>query len=1057
MQSKGLITAIASILIVVCAYQLLFTWKVNQVENKAVAYAESKYDASQTEDIRVAKNMFLDSVSNENVMNLGFKKYTYAQCKKNQLNLGLDLQGGMSVVLQVQVKQFLQSLSGNNKNEAFNTALEKAEAEHKQTGADFISLFVKNLKAESPEGNNVRLAPFFNTRDNQDEMNFDDSNEDVEKFLRKKVDNAVNTTYNLISARIDKFGVTQPNIQLDARRGRIIVELAGVDNPARVRDLLVSTANLELWNMYRAAEVGNLLAQADLVLREELALEEALKAEEAGEVEEVVEEVQEEIIENVDGAIEEVAEEVDGEISLDGESTDEEIEGDSSFLDLSDEERKAQFPLTSMFSFNVDNNRQYRDAPEIGFVQVTDTAEFNQRLNSEKVLEILPEQLQFKWAYKGFKDDNGRNWIALYAVQTGRGDDEPILDGSVIKDARKDIDQTGKNVVNMNMNNEGSRIWCDVTTEREGDFIGIVVDEEVVSAPRINGKICGGNTQIMGDFTIEEAQDLASMLEIGSLPANAEIVEEEIVGPTLGKKNIRNGLMSLLAGLLIVVGFMMLYYAGAGVIAVIVLLLNLFLIIGVLASFGATLTLPGIAGLVLTIGMAVDANVIIYERIREELDKGKGLRLAIKDGYKYSISAILDANITTLLTAFILSSVGKGPIKGFAVILIIGILSSLFTAVLVARVMIESYLGNDKNKTIGFSTPLSKGRFKDLKFDFLGNRKKAYMVSGFLVLLGLASIFARGFDFGVDFKGGREYVVEFDNAVSTSEIKDILDSENYFINGTIVKTFGTSNKIKVTTDYKIDEGGVETDAAVERILFSGLQNYLPAAAQGDTDAAFAAFKDGNLLSSTKINPIISVDFKKSAIWATVLSILGIFLYILIRFSAINKSGRVKWEYAVGAVVTIAHDVLVVLGIFSLLKGILPFSLEIDQPFIAALLTVIGYSLNDTVVVFDRIREYIGLHPKKDKAEVINSAVNDTLSRTLITSITTLFVVGILFVFGGSVIKGFAFALLIGIIVGTYSSVFVATPVMYEIGKDKDIKPVTTKSKKGKAKSKKAKA
>lgn len=1050
MQSKGLITVIASLLIVVCAYQLLFTWKVTQVEKKAKTYAESLYDADQTELIRNAKNLYLDSLSEEKIFNLGFKKFTYAECKKNQLNLGLDLQGGMSVVLQVQLKDFLKGLSGENQNVAFNEALDLAEAEHMKTGADYIDLFIKHLKVVSPEGENVRLAPIFNTRDNQDEIPFDLSNEETEKIIRTKAAEAITTTYNMISARIDQFGVTQPNIQLEEKRGRIVVELAGVDNPNRVRTLLQSTANLEFWLMYKVAEVGNYIIQAEEIIKDELAIEEALNG--TAEADEDLAGLEDAEATTIETVTEEANEAVvdDALAELEGGQEDtlldelDELEGDSSELDLSPEEVKRLYPIRSIFQLSVSSEGQWIDGPAIGYAQIKDTAQINEYLNNPKVQEIIPEQMKFRWGYKHI--DGAKTLIYLYAIKTQRGSDDPILDGSVVKNAKKDIDQTGMNVVSMDMNNEGSKIWCDVTGDNVGNHIGIVVDNGVVSAPVINGKICGGSTQISGAFRIEEAQDLANMLEIGKLPARAEIVEEEIVGPTLGKDNIRNGLLSLAAGLLIVVGFMILYYAGAGVVSVIVLMLNLFLIIGVLASLGATLTLPGIAGLVLTIGMAVDANVIIYERIREEIDKGKGLRQAIADGYKYSTSAILDANVTTLLTAFILFSVGKGPVKGFAAILIIGIFSSLFTAVLVARVMIESYLGKHKDKTIGFSTALSNNRFKNINIDFLGMRKTAYILSGLLTLAGIASIAITGFDFGVDFKGGREYKVEFAESVSTSAIKDALDDAAYFDGGTIVKAFGSDKKIKVTTSYKINEPGEDVDNEVEEKLFHGLQPYLGEIPDSIPDEqAFAYFKDNNLLSSTEINPLISVDFKKSAVWATLLSIGVIFLYILLRFSSLNRGGRIKWEYAVGAVATIVHDVAVVLGIFSLLKGILPFSLEIDQAFIAALLTVIGYSLNDTVVVFDRIREYLGLHPKKDKAEVINHAVNDTLSRTLITSLTTLFVVAILFIFGGSVIQGFAFALLIGIIVGTYSSVFVATPIMYEMSKNSDVKVVPVKT------------
>jgi SecD/SecF fusion protein len=1030
------------LLIVVSAYQLLFTWKVNQVESKAAAYAAMNVEDDDPERLRLMKNTYLDSISNETVFNLLVKKYTYNDCKKQQLNLGLDLQGGMSVVLQVNLKEFLLAVSDNNDDKYFLEALDKTEAEHGQTGGDFIGMFVGNFQDIHPDGREARLAPVFTSRDYQDRIPYEATNEEVIDVIREEAAEAIERTYNIISTRIDQFGVTQPNIQLESNRGRIIVELAGVDNPKRVRNLLQATANLELWLTYKVNELGNELNRANEVIAEYLELQEALDTTNAA-AEDALAELEEAAAEDA---------EVTDEIPADDELADlfgetdtaaeddlfGELDADTAISELDSEDWMKSFPLFSVLNPNIDENNQYTSSPVIGFAQVRDTAKVNEYLALDDVQEIFSDNLKFMWGNKARKveyaDGTTRSLIDLYAIKTSRNDDEAILDGSVITDARRDVNEYGENYVSMRMNSEGAKTWEKVTGDNVGNHIAIVVDHRIVSAPVIRSKIAGGNTSIEGGFTLEEAGDLASMLRIGKLPARAEIVEEEVVGPTLGKDNIRKGLLSLMWGMLLVVGFMIMYYSGAGMVADTVLLINIFLIIGVLASFSATLTLPGIAGLVLTVGMAVDANVIIFERIREELLKGKGLRQSIADGYKYSASAIIDANITTLLTAIILSAVGKGPVKGFAVILIIGIISSVFTAVLLARVIIESWLGHKrKERSIAFSTKFSEGRFKNLNIDFLGKRRIAYIVSGLLVLAGIASILTKGFELGVDFRGGREYKIAFDQTVNSSELKDALDLT--LEGGTIVKTFGTADKVKVTTSYKINESGQEVDNQVEESLFAGLPDYLP---EGTT---FEQFKANYLLGRTKVDPIISVDFKRSAIWATVLSILAIFLYILIRFSNFNR-GRVRAEYAVGAVVTIAHDVLIVLGVFSILNRLLPFSLEIDQAFIAALLTVIGYSLNDTVVVFDRIREYLGLHPKREKGEIINQAVNDTLSRTLITSLTTLFVVAILFVFGGSVIKGFAFALLIGIFIGTYSSVFVATPVMYEITRRREVKAVS---------------
>jgi SecD/SecF fusion protein len=1047
MQSKGLVTVLAVLLILVSGYQLLFTWKVGQVEKRAKSYAEALHSDVKSEEYRIAKNLFLDSISDQTVFNLGVRKFTYNQCKANQLNLGLDLQGGMSVVLQVNLKDFLISYSDNNTDEVFNNALTKAQETYSKEGGDFITLFEQNYKALHPKGKDARLAPLFNTRDNQGEIEFDFTNEQVAEVLREKSKLAIQNTHKIISSRIDQFGVTSPNIQLEEKRGRIVVELAGVDNPNRVRNLLQSTANLEFWLMYRAADAGNLLIQANQVIADELALNDALDTTQTVEDLGLNSNQSDDTEEDIEAAISDDSAATDPLATLEGEkdsgdvfSEIEETEGDTS-LDLSDEELKKLYPLTSILQLQIDGN-QFIEGPVIAAAQIKDTATINKYLSMDKVAELFPETMKFKWAYKGVEEAKG--WIYMYAIQTSRAGNEPILDGSVIRTAKADLDQLGANMVTMDMNSEGAKIWCDITGDNVGNYIGILVDNGVVSAPVINGKICGGNTQISGGFRLDEAQDLASMLGIGKLPARAEIVEEEIVGPTLGKENIRTGLASLLFGFLIVVAFMMLYYSGAGVVAVGVLFANIFLIIGVLASLGATLTLPGIAGLVLTVGMAVDANVIIYERIREELLKGKVLRQAISDGYKYSISSILDANVTTLLTAIVLSLVGSGPVKGFAVILIIGILTSLFTAVLVARVVIETYLGKKKDRTLSFSTPLSREKFKNINIDIIGHRKKAYAVTGAIILAGLASIFIQGFELGVDFKGGREYKVQFAESVNVGQIKDALDDAAIFDGGTIVKSFGSDDKVKITTSHMVGQPGLEVDNLVEQKLYNGLKPFIAELKTVESDsAAFASFKTNNLMSSTEINPIISKDFKRSSIWATILSLSAIFLYILIRFSTYNRGGRAKVEYAISAVLTTAHDALFVLAIFSLFRNILPFSLEIDQAFIAALLTVIGYSLNDTVIIFDRIREYLGLYPKKDRGEIINQAVNDTLSRTIITSLTTLFVVAILFVFGGSVIKGFSFALLIGILVGTFSSIFIATPLMYDLGKDREVKVVTT--------------
>lgn len=1008
----------AVFLIVVCIYQLLFTFKVNQIEKGAVQYAENAvgaedatslypddlkaqtfYNDSVGELRRLVKNRYLDSISTEKVFNLLITQYTYRECKERQLNLGLDLQGGMSVVLQVSLKELLISMSDNNTDKNFLKALDLAEQKQANSTADFITLFYESYKEVAPGS---RLAPIFATRDYKDLIPFASTDQEVLKVIREEAESAIRRTFNIISSRIDQFGVTQPNLTLEPTRGRIIVELAGVDNPSRVRKLLQATASLEFWETYKVSEIGGYLNDANTAIKEYLELQKKVTETES---------ILEPSALTPTDAKKDTTKALLDKLSLTGDSVDADDDKEASM-----EEFMQENPLFSILQPNINSSNQYVESPIVGFSRARDTATINGYLRLATVRDIFPRELSFKWGAKPFDDENP--YFSLYAIKKLINDDRPPLDGSAIVSARQNIDQTGQIIVEMKMNSEGAAIWKKLTGQNVKRHIAVVLDDVVYSAPVVNQEISGGTSQISGGFTIQEAQDLANILKTGKLPARAQIIEENIVGPSLGKESITAGLRSLVIAFIIVMAFMVLYYSGGGIVSDLVLLFNVLLIFGVLAALGATLTLPGMAGIVLTIGMAVDANVIIFERIREELLKGKVLKTAIADGYKNSYSAIIDGNVTTLITAIILAWVGMGPVLGFATILIIGILSSLFTAVLVSRMLVDSWV--EKGKEIKFSTSLSERLLSGINMDFLGAGKIVYGISGTMIAIAIASMIFKGFQMGVDFKGGRDYQVQMEKAVNTVEVKSSLDK--VFGGGTVVKTIGSSNKIKVSTAYKIGEKGEEADKAVDSTLFSGLKPFI------SENITFDVFRSQYILSSLKVDPTISTDIKRSSIIAILLSLLAISLYILVRFR--------KWQFSVGAVASLVHDTLFVLGVFSLFSTILPFSLELDQAFIAAILTVIGYSLNDTVVVFDRIREYIGLHPKKPLKDVVNDAIASTLNRTVITSFTTLLVVAITFVFGGEVIRGFSFALLIGILVGTYSSIFVASTIMFDLTKDK---------------------
>lgn len=1027
MQARGLIRFFSIALFIVCLYQLSFTYFVNRIEKKADEFAKAEIttDAnapmtvqdSISKMLRKKRQAYLDSMGNIEVYNLGIKKFTYQQCKEQQLNLGLDLQGGMSVVLQISVDDLIKAMSNYNSDISFNKALAEANKKMANSQKDYVTLFGEAFTEVAPNG---KLAAIFASREYQDKINFNSSNEDVLKVIRTEATEGIKRTFNILRTRIDKFGVTQPSITLDETNGRIVVELPGVDDPTRVRKLLQASAKLEFWETYDNGEVINFLAEANKVLKERMSLEDTTSSvkdslsltptDSAGDLS---------LLSNAAAMTNDSSAKKDstGDLSM---LTDTSTAKDTS-KEFSQEEFAKENPLFSVMTPAIYQDEQgverVRTGAVVGYVMGKDTAKVNRILASDKVRAVFPKNLKFLWSAKSISED--KDVYQIYAIKTRSNDMRAPLEGDAITDARQDFGNTNSPEVTMSMNTQGAAIWKRLTGENVNKCIAIVLDDNVYSAPVVKGEIGGGRSSIEGGFTVNEAKDLATILKAGKLPAPARIIQEEVVGPSLGKESIAAGVNALLIAFVAVLIFMIFYYTSSGYIADIAVLINLFFIIGVLASLGATLTLPGIAGIVLTLGMAVDANVIINERIREELARGKGMKLAITDGHKASYSAIIDGNLTTLLTGIILAYFGLGPILGFATTLNIGILSTLFTAVLLGQMMFDWAMSKDKKITFGSKTTMTL--FKKLNFDFVGNRRKAYLFSGTIILAGIISMFTRGFDMGVDFKGGRTYIVRFEKAVNTLEIKDAL--KPVFNGEPVVRTFGGSNQVKITTAFMIEENSLTADSVVESKLYDGLKNII------GQNVPFEKFNSDYKISSQKVGPSIADDIKSSAVWATIFALVGIFIYILVRFKS--------WQYATGAIIALFHDVMVTLSFFSILAGFVPFSLEVNEVFIGALLTIVGYSINDTVIVFDRIRENLGVHHTESISSVVNRSINTTMSRTIITSLTVFMVVLILFLLGGEVLRGFAFALIIGVAFGTYSSIFIATPVVVEFMKDEN--------------------
>ncbi len=979
MQGKGLIKLLVIVVSLACLYSLSFTWVTRNVERDAENFAKG--------DLAKEKS-YLDSMAGEVVYNLGFAKYTYREAKANELALGLDLKGGMNVTMEISLDELIRNLANNPKDEKFNKALEQAVAKSKTSAKTVVALFMEEYKSI---GATTPLSTFFSTKDNAALIKPGDSDSKVESFLQKEADNAIQNSYKVLRTRIDKFGVASPNIQIQQGTNRILIELPGVKDESRVRNLLQGSAKLEFYETYTNQEVYPILENIDKTLASTLKAAPAATTNAAADTSKK----SDDLLSNLTGGKKDAKK-------------------DSAAVNLGQKN-----PLFEILRANAYLNENQQPTlgpgPLVGIASLKDTAKVNAYLQRPEVKSILPGNLKLLWAVK--PEQKTPEQLSLYAIKGSGQDNGAVLTGDVITDATANFDDKNQPVVGMQMNSEGAHQWKKITAKaaQNRDAIAIVLDNVVYSAPSVNGEIPNGSSSISGSFTVEDTKDLANVLKAGRLPTTAKIVEEAVVGPTLGQAAIDAGVNSAVIGIIVVMIFMIAYYNTAGIVANIAVLLNVFIIMGVLASLNAVLTLPGIAGIVLTMGTAVDANVLIYERIREELGLGKSIRQAVADGYKHALPSILDSQITTFLIGIILFLFGSGPILGFATTLMVGIITSLFTAILVTRVIFEWMLAKDFKIKVSF--PWSANTLHNANFKFVQKRKIFYAISIVAVLISAASIFTKGFSLGVDFQGGRTYTVRYDKPVDLEAVRTNLD--DIFKKTTEVKVFGASNQLRITTTYHIEETSDSADKEVLDKLNQGLSK---------VDAS----NKHEILSSQKVGPSIATDIKSRATSSAIFSIIIVAAYILIRFH--------KWEYSVGAAIATIHDAIILLGLFSILDGIVPFSLDIDQHFVAAILTVIAYSVNDTVVVFDRLREFVSkpnAH-NEDLGDVVNHAINSTLSRTIITSLTIVFVLAVLFIFGGEVIRGFSFAILIGVIVGTYSSIILAAPSVYDLRKGKHL-------------------
>ena len=992
MQSKGAIRFVAILLLLASLWQLSFTLVANRQENKAEKYAEAKAEAAMNaaafgkvaeadkafylDSIRKVENRrYIDSISSEKI----YLGYTFKDIQAKAINLGLDLKGGMNVMLQVQLEDLVKALAGGSTAPEFTNALALAKERSIDSRNDFITLFAEAWKETS---NGMPLAQIFGTYEMRDQIGPESTDAEVIEVIRSESESAISNSFNVLRNRIDRFGVTQPNIQKLGNSGRILVELPGVKEPERVRKLLQGTASLEFWPTYTNEEIEGYLAEANAFLAQLKAAEETVA---------------------------ETAEETAGDDILAEELK--QAENDAAL----EAEMLKQNPLFALLQPSG-----ARGHACIGYAHYADTAQINKYLAMPQVKQLFPREFKPMWTVKASAMDPNENIFELVAIKAPTRDGKAPLDGGAVTDARVQYGNNGGSPeVSMTMNAEGANVWARLTKDNIGRQIAIVLDGMVYSYPNVQSEISGGSSQITGDFTLEEAEDLANVLKSGKLPAPATIIQEQVVGPSLGAESINAGLISFVIAFILVLLYMLFFYRGAGLVADIALLCNVVLLFGTLVSFGAVLTLPGIAGLVLTLGMAVDANVIIYERIKEELRAGKGLSKAVADGYKNAYSAIVDGQITTLLTGIVLFVFGSGPVQGFATTLIIGIITSVLTSIFITRIIFDDRIVKGKNIT--FDSKLTRNFLQNTHVDFIGKKKIAYIVSGALILISIVSIFTKGFTYGVDFTGGRTYVVRFDQPVTAEDVRAAALAE--FDGAVEVKQFGGESQMKITTQYLVENESTEADAEVESKLYNSLKGFFA------DELSFEEFTStldnpNGIISSDKVGPTIANDITRDAFIAVILALLVIFGYIAVRFRG--------WTWGLGGVTGLAHTALIVIGFFSLFSGILPFSLDIDQTFIAAILTIIGYAINDTVVIFDRIREYKELHPKADFRQNVNEALNSTLSRTMNTSLTTLVTMLAIAIFGGEVIRGLAVALILGIVIGTYASIFIATPIMYDV-------------------------
>ncbi len=997
MQSKGAIRLVAILLAIACLWQLSFTAVTAIQEKKAEKYAQKAAEEFQQsaafaqvaegdrayvlDSLSKDRNRwYVDSISTEKV----YFGYTYKDVKAKEINLGLDLKGGMNVMLQVQLEDLVRALAGE-KTPEFEQAIALAKERSVASRNDFITLFAEAWKEV---GGGQKLTTIFGTYEMRDRISPDSSDEDVISVIREDAESAISNSFNVLRNRIDRFGVTQPSIQKLGNSGRILIELPGVKEPERVRKLLQGTASLEFWTTFENSEIAPYLQEANALLAQIQDVEEETVAEE------------EVVTEPADSLLSE-------EIAMNAE--------DKKAL----EQYRKRNPL-----FAVLQPSQARSGACIGFAQAADTAKVNRLLNNPRVKELFPAEFRPLWTVKPSEYIQGGNVYELVAIKVASRDGKAPLDGGSVTDARVTTDggtHGGNPYVSMTMNAEGANIWARLTKDNIGKQVAIVLDGMVYSYPTVQSEISGGNSQITGNFDLEEATDLTNVLKSGKLPAPAKIIQEQVVGPSLGARSIKAGMISFIIAFILVLIYMILFYRGAGIVADIALLCNVLFLFGTLVSFGAVLTLPGIAGLVLTLGMAVDANVIIYERIKEELAAGKGLSLAIADGYKNAYSAIIDGQVTTLLTGIVLFVFGSGPVQGFATTLIIGIITSVLTSIFITRLILDDRV--KKGKSISFENNVTKNILKNTKIDFIGKKKWSYMISGALIVISLVSIFTKGFTYGVDFQGGRTYVVRFDQPQTAEAVRAAVEAVFTDDNSSVeVKQFGGASQMKITTTYKVNEESTEVDAEVESMVYEAVKGFF---AEEMTLDEFKSTLDNpnGIISSDKVGPTIANDMKRDAIIAVIIALFVIFAYIAIRFKG--------WTWGVGGVVSLAHTAIIIIGFFSLFSGILPFNLDVDQTFIAAILTIIGYAINDNVVIFDRIREYKGLHPNTDFRTNVNTAVNATLTRTLNTSVTTLLPMLAIAIWGGESIRGLSVALCLGIIIGTYASIMIGTPVMYD--------------------------